>query len=208
MSRGRFVTFEGIEGVGKSTQLQAAAQWLRSRGVEPLLTREPGGTALGEALRDILLAPETGAICAHAELLLIFAARAEHLDKVVRPALAAGRLVLCDRFTDATYAYQGGGRGLAHADIAALEHLVQQGLQPDLTVVLDAPPALGLARSRRRGNSDRFEAESLAFFTAVRQDYLDRARSQPQRLRVVDATRGFEAVEADVRALLREVLPA
>lgn len=204
---GRFVTFEGIEGVGKSTQLAAAAAWLRGRGLEPVTTREPGGTAVGEALRGILLDPATGALCPRAELLLVFAARAEHLDKVVRPALAAGRIVLCDRFTDATYAYQGGGRGVDPAHIAVLEDLVQQGLRPDLTVLLDAPPELGLARSRRRSDLDRFEAESVAFFAAVRACYLARAQAEPGRIRVVDASRTPGEVEAAVAVLLEGLLP-
>lgn len=205
---GLFITFEGIEGVGKSTQLELAAQWLRERGLPVRLTREPGGTAAGEAIRAILLDPRTGALCPRAELLMIFAARAEHLDKVVRPALAAGQLVLCDRFTDATYAYQGGGRGLEPAAIATLETLVQGSLRPDVTLLLDAPPELGLARSRRRSDADRFEGESLAFFSAVRACYLARARAEPGRFRLIDASAPLDRVSAAVQEALQAAVEA
>jgi dTMP kinase len=200
---GRFIVIEGIEGVGKSTQLRYAEAHLAAGGREVVATREPGGTPLAERIRELVLAVRDESLPPAAELLLMFAARAVHLDNLIRPALARGAWVLCDRFTDATYAYQGGGRGFQDAEIGAIETLVQGGLAPDLVIVLDAPPKLGLARARaRRGEPDRFERERLEFFAVARSIYLQRAQRWPGRYAVVDASRGVAEVWADVQAAL------
>jgi dTMP kinase len=197
--RGLFVTFEGIEGVGKSTQIALAAQFLRARGEDPLVTREPGGTPLAERIRDIVLSPAQESLPGTAELLLMFAARAVHLANLVLPALATGRPVLCDRFTDASYAYQGAGRGLGQDRIAALEDIVQGALRPDLTLLLDAPVAQALARARSRGPAvDRFDLERAEFFTRVRDAYLARARAEPKRFAVVDASLDLDQVRSAI----------
>ncbi|MFN8604472.1 MAG: dTMP kinase [Candidatus Binatia bacterium] len=203
--KGRFITFEGGEGVGKSTQIARAARWLALRGIEVVLTREPGGTARAESLRAMLLDRDAEPMPRACELLLMFAARSTHLENLVRPALARGAWVLGDRFTDATYAYQGGGRGVPVPAIEALEQLVQDGFEPDLTVLLDAPVAVGLARAAARNGSrgpDRFETERAEFFERVRAAYLDRARSQQARIRVVDATGDVDDVARRIEALL------
>jgi dTMP kinase len=207
--QGRFITFEGGEGVGKSTQLGRAAAWLESTGVEVVLTREPGGTPRAEQLRRILLERNQEPMPQTCELLLMFAARATHLANLVEPAVARGAWVLCDRFTDATYAYQGGGRGLPEADIDALVRIVHPHRQPDLTVLLDAPVSLGLARARERNGvdgPDRFETEQVEFFERVRQSYLARASREPARFRVVDATGAVEQVGDAIRAALQGLL--
>ncbi|MCC7121578.1 MAG: dTMP kinase [Gammaproteobacteria bacterium] len=198
---GRFITFEGIEGVGKTTQVPIVAAALRARGIDVVATREPGGTRLGEGIRTLLLDRSLPPMADMTELLLVFAARAEHVETVIRPALAAGRWVVCDRFTDASYAYQGGGRGLADESIATLEHLVQGGLAPDLTLLFDAPVDIALGRAQSRGAGDRFEAERAEFFTRVRDAYLARAAAAPQRFIVVDACRDAAAVSATLRDL-------
>lgn len=203
---GRFITLEGIEGVGKSTQVAAAADAAAALGHEVVRTREPGGTAVGDRIRDVLLdpavepAPET-------ELLLMFAARAEHLERCVRPALAAGRWVVCDRFTDASYAYQGGGRGVSLARIAALETWLHDDLHPHLTLLLDAPVDTALARALGQGPSDRFERETRDFFERARATYLDRAEREPDRFRVIDATAPKDVVGAAVAAAVRALEP-
>jgi dTMP kinase len=184
--RGRFITVEGIDGAGKSTQLGWLRSFFENRGHDVLMTREPGGTALGEALRALLLNPEH-AMHPETETLLIFAARREHLIRVIMPALVAGKLVLCDRFTDATYAYQGYGRGVELARLRQLEEWVQGELQPDLTILFDVPVALGRQRSGGR-EPDRFEQEREEFFERVRQGYLQRARDNPDRFRIIDAS--------------------
>jgi len=196
MSHGRFITLEGSEGVGKSTNLRLIESLLRGRGIDVVCTREPGGTPLAEDIRGLLLARRDESVAPLAELLLVFAARAQHLDRVVRPALAAGRWVLCDRFTDATYAYQGGGRGVAESSIAELEHLVHPDLQPDLTLYLDVPVETGLARIATV-DRDRFEAEQREFFERVRQVYLDRSRRFP-RFRSIDARGTLDEVQGRV----------
>lgn len=198
--RGRFITFEGIDGAGKSTQIDAVATALRSRGLPIVLTREPGGTALGEALRDLIL---NQPMTAETETLLLFAARAEHLARVIRPALAAGQWVLCDRFTDATYAYQAGGRGVAQERIAALERWVHADLQPDLTLLFDVPPDVAAGRLARTRAADRFEAEEIGFFQAVRREYLARAEQEPARFFVVDGTRPPEALRLQLTDLMQ-----
>lgn len=204
MDQGLFITLEGIEGVGKTTQLEAAADWFREQGREVVVTREPGGTRAGECVRDLLLKRNATRIDADTELLLIFAARAQHLAEVVRPALASGQVVVCDRFTDASFAYQGGGRGIEPARIAQLESWVQQGLKPDLTLLLDAPVSVGLQRAGRRGDADRFEAEPERFFTTVRETYLEIARAEPARVCVIDAARSASEVTDEIRTQLAQ----
>lgn len=205
-AHGLFITLEGIEGVGKSSQLQAAADFLRSRGRDVVVTREPGGTPAGEAIRQVLLDTRHSGLAADTELLLIFAARAEHVARVIRPALQAGRDVLSDRFTDASYAYQGGGRGIPAARIAALEQWVHPRLQPDLTLLLDAPVQVALARANGRSKADRFEQEQAQFFEAVRGRYLDLAAARPERFRVIDAAVSIDTVRAAVIGALEEAL--
>ncbi|MDQ7912624.1 dTMP kinase [Pseudomonas sp. 102515] len=206
-ANGLFITLEGPEGAGKSTNRDYLAELLSASGREVVLTREPGGTPLAERIREILLAPAAEPMAVDTELLLMFAARAQHLAQVIRPALARGALVLCDRFVDATYAYQGGGRGVPVERIATLESFVLGDLQPDLTLVFDLPVDIGLARAARRGALDRFEQEQRAFFEAVRQTYLDRARAVPARYRLIDASRSLAEVQAELRALVATLEP-
>lgn len=199
---GLFITLEGPEGAGKSTNREYLAERLRERGLDVVLSREPGGTPLAEKIRELLLAPTGEPMASDTELLLVFAARAQHLDQVIRPALARGAVVLCDRFTDATYAYQGGGRGLAFERIEQLERFVQGELRPDLTLIFDLPVEVGLSRAAARGRLDRFEQEGVAFFESVRSAYLSRAQAAPQRYRVLDAAQPLAAVQADLDSLL------
>jgi len=203
---GLFITLEGPEGAGKSTNREYLAARLREQGVDVVMTREPGGTPLAERIRELLLAPSEERMAVDTELLLMFAARAQHLAEVIRPALARGAVVLCDRFTDATYAYQGGGRGLSVERIAILESFVQGELRPDLTLVFDLPVEIGLARAAARGRLDRFEQEGQAFFEAVRQAYLQRAGQQPQRYRLLDAAQPLSAVQQAIDALVPGIL--
>jgi dTMP kinase len=203
MSQGRFITVEGIEGVGKSTSLDAICTYLQRRGVEVVRTREPGGTAVGEAVRGLLLSRELPAMGPETELLLMFAARAEHLRRLILPALEAGKWVVCDRFTDASYAYQGAGRDIPDERIATLEDWVQGGLSPELTILLDADVRIGLGRVHARGETDRFERETLAFFERVRGCYRRRAEAFPQRFRIVDAGRSLESVTRYVIAAVQ-----
>jgi len=204
--RGRFITLEGVEGVGKSTQLQAICARLRERGLTVLETREPGGTAEADEIRATLLKVRSGSFDPMAELLLMFAARAVHVERLIRPALAAGTWVVCDRFTDASYAYQGGGRGIPSSRIAALERMVLKGLKPDLTLLLDVPVSVGMERARQRGSLDRFEQEQDAFFQRVRRVYLARARREPRRIRVVDAGQDMGAVQRAVVSVIDSVI--
>jgi dTMP kinase len=205
MKRGELITLEGGEGAGKSTQLTHIADWLRSKGRDVVVTREPGGTNIGERIREILL-HHRGGMTVETETLLMFAARAEHLTQVIRPSLAAGKTVLCDRFTDATYAYQGGGRGLPRERIAELERAVQAGLQPQLTILLDLPTDVGLARAGQRGVFDRFESEQREFFERVRAAYLEAATREPGRFRVIDASRPETDVTRAITAALEAFL--
>lgn len=204
--RGRFITLEGSEGSGKSTNLNHIHQRLQQAGIEVVLTREPGGTPLGEDIRALLLDHRQTAMASDTELLLMFAARAQHLNELILPALAAGKWVLCDRFTDATYAYQGAGRGIDKERIAQLEQWVQGALRPDLTLFLDLPVAQGLARAGERAELDRFEREEIAFFERVRQGYLSQAAAQPQRYRVVDAAPPLPQVQAQLNRILNDYL--
>lgn len=198
----RFITLEGGEGAGKSTSLAFIRDYFASRGLPLVVTREPGGTPLAEQVRELLLQKRDEAVAPDAELLLMFAARAQHIAGLIRPALARGEWVLCDRFTDATYAYQGGGRGLSMARIAELESLVQGGLRPGLTLLLDLPVAEGLARAEARAEKDRFESEREEFFERVRAAYRARAAAEPGRFRVIDASRPIPAVQAALAAAL------
>lgn len=203
---GLFITLEGPEGAGKSTNREYLAERLRERGIEVQLTREPGGTPLAERIRELLLDPSDEKMAVDTELLLVFAARAQHIAEVIRPALKRGAVVLCDRFTDATYAYQGGGRGLPVERIAQLESFVQGGLRPDLTLVFDLPVEIGLSRAAARGRLDRFEQEGRAFFEAVRNTYLDRARAEPARYHILDAAQSLAEVQRDLDGLLPMLL--
>lgn len=202
---GRFITFEGTEGVGKSTQMSLAANTLKESGVECVVTREPGGTPMAEAIRDLLLAPRAEPVNDLTELLLMFAARAQHLHTFVLPALEAGKWVLCDRFTDATFAYQGGGRGVPEERIALLENLVQGEVRPDAVILLDAPIETGMERARKRGALDRFEQEAVAFFQRIRDTYLARAAEAPHRYWIIDAAASLEQVSANVGEVLTEL---
>lgn len=202
--RGQFITLEGIEGAGKSSHLAFIQDYLQRAGKTVVLTREPGGTPLGEKIRELLLDHRNDAMAADTELLLMFAARAQHLAQVICPALARGDWVLCDRFTDATYAYQGGGRGISSARIAALETWVQAELRPDLTLLLDVPEDIGLQRAGQRSTPDRFERERVEFFAHVRKTYLEMARSYPARYRVIDAAQPLEIVQRDIHKLVEE----
>lgn len=204
--KGLFVTLEGPEGAGKSTNREYLAERLRACGVDVVLTREPGGTPLAERIRELLLTPADEPMAVDTELLLVFAARAQHLAQVIRPALERGAVVLCDRFTDATYAYQGGGRGLSIARIAQLEAFVQGELRPDLTLIFDLPVEVGLARAAARGRLDRFEQEGLRFFESVRRAYLERAKAAPSRYRIIDAGQPLNVVQQDVQALIPDLM--
>lgn len=200
---GRFITFEGGEGAGKSTMIERTQRWLTERGHRVVTTREPGGTDLSEKIRDIVLNRENTGLCPIAELLLVFASRAQHLHELIRPALDRGETVLCDRFTDASWAYQGGGRGLSADMIATLENAVHGDLQPDLTILLDLPVETGLQRMSNRGNADRIEQESRAFFERVRQTYLNRASAEPGRFVVIDASQDENSVWYQVERALQ-----
>ena len=204
--KGQFITVEGIEGVGKTTNIEFIRQRLLAAGKDVVVTREPGGTPLGEAIRGLLLDPEYTGMDSSCELQLMFAARAEHLARVIRPALDKGQWVLCDRFTDATYAYQGGGRGIDTGVIARLEELVQGDFRPDLTLLLDVPVEIGLARASERGKLDRFEQEKVEFFERVRQAYLGMARQHATRYRIVDASQPLEQVQKQLEVVLQSVL--
>ena len=201
--RGWFITFEGGEGAGKSTMIERTHQWLIDHEHVVVNTREPGGTVLAEQIRAIVLDQGNSALCATAELLLVFASRAQHLAELIRPALAQGSTVLCDRFTDATWADQGGGRGMSADLIATLENAVHGDLQPDLTLLLDLPVLLGLERVSSRGKADRIEQESVAFFDRVRQTYLRRAASAPERFVVIDASVDEQAVWQQLERILQ-----
>lgn len=204
MSRGRFITLEGMDGAGKTTHLEWLRGKLAARGIALTVTREPGGTPLGEALRKLLLDnhqplnPDT-------EALLMFAARREHIAQVIEPALAAGRCVLCDRFTDATYAYQAGGSGMAWERVAELEQWVQGALQPDLTLYFDLDPAVGRARARQAREPDRFEREKQAFYERVRAAYLRRAAEHPRRIRVIDASRSIAEIQLELEGVIASI---
>lgn len=204
--QGQFITVEGSEGVGKSSNLAFIEDYLRNADIDIVRTREPGGTPLGESVRELLLDARQTAMCDDMELLLMFAARAQHLAEVIRPALEAGKWVLCDRFTDATYAYQGGGRGMPMERIQQLEDWVQGELRPDHTLLLDMPVADGLQRAGARSEPDRFEQEQHAFFERVRETYLARAKQEPARIHVIDASPALDVVQTHIAAVLQRIL--
>ena len=208
---GRFITFEGGEGVGKSTNIAFVADWLKKQGITVVVTREPGGTEIAEKIRnDLLKAHHSEDMTAMTELLLVFAARAQHIEKVIVPALQRGEWVICDRFSDSTMAYQGYGRELPRADIELLTGLVQKDLQPDCTLLLDAPVETGMARASRRAEqgieqTDRFELEKLSFFEKVRQGFLELAAHSP-RFHKLDATQPLDKVQRDIESVLKAIL--
>ncbi len=204
-SRVRFITLEGTEGVGKTSNLEHVCHLLQRAGYEVVATREPGGTPLAESIRSLLLEVREEPVDPTVELLMVFAARAQHVARVIEPALAAGRWVVCDRFTDATFAYQGGGRGISMEDIATLESLVQGDLRPDLTLYLDVPVEVAAKRIAGRDH-DRFEREQMDFFERVRKTYLERAADEPQRVRVVDARQDLATVQAEIDRVVAEFL--
>jgi dTMP kinase len=205
MTRGRFITFEGIDGAGKSSHLDLACELARARGAEVVRTFEPGGTPFGQKLREVVLHHSTSPL---AETLAMFAARSAHVEAVIAPALAAGRWVVCDRFTDSTYAYQCGGNGVPREQVASLESLVHPGLQPDATFLFDIDPAIAGERQRKASRTpDRFESERAEFFVRVRDAYLERARAMPQRFHVIDASAGLEEVREAVRAAFARAFP-
>ncbi|WP_444957913.1 dTMP kinase [Microbulbifer sp. ZKSA002] len=206
MSHGKFITLEGVEGVGKSTNLLFITEWLKKHNINFIQTREPGGTPLAEQLRELLLAKRDESVDPTAELLMVFAARAQHLSQVILPALKRGDWVICDRFTDATYAYQGGGRRLDRQLIEQLEQTVQGDLRPDKVLLLDLDPEVGLKRAARTGEADRFESEHLEFFQRVRAAYRDRAEAAPARYAVVDAGQSLEQVQMDLAKQLELLL--
>ncbi len=200
--RGKFITIEGTEGVGKTTNIEFIQSWMNSKKLTFGTTREPGGTPLAEQLRELLLAPREETVCNTAELLMMFAARAQHLNQVIEPMLCEGAWVLCDRFTDATYAYQGAGRHMRDDLIRDLELMVQGSLQPDLTLILDIPVQVGLARASERSAPDRFEQEQIEFFERVRNRYLQIAQDNPQRCVVIDASRSLDGVQSQISDVL------
>ncbi len=205
MKLGKFITLEGIDGAGKSTQLAWIVELLQQAGLQPVVTREPGGTALGERLR-VLLLDKSMAMHAETETLLMFAARREHLDKVILPALQQGQWVISDRFTDASFAYQGGGRGLDTGKLEILEHWVG-ALQPDLTLYFDVPVEVGQQRISQIKDADRFELEQASFFQRVRNAYLDRARQFPERIQIIDSSRSLTEVKAAIEQTIQRLLP-
>jgi dTMP kinase len=200
--RGKFITIEGSEGVGKTTNMAFIKGWLEAKKLSYISTREPGGTPLAEQVRELLLAPRAELVCSASELLLMFAGRAQHIDQVIEPALAGGRWILCDRFTDATYAYQGAGRKMGSDLIAELEILVQGSLRPDLTLILDIPVDIGLKRASARSDPDRFELEQVEFFERVRRGYLGIAEQDPDRCKLIDASQSLEQVQSQIANVL------
>jgi len=206
VSQGRFITVEGTEGVGKSTNMAFIESWLKQSGKELVVTREPGGTVLGEKLREVLLDAKEQSMSDDTELLLMFAARAQHLQEVILPALEAGKWVLCDRFTDSTYAYQGGGRGIEHSRIAELEQWVQGERRPDMTIILDLPVEIGLERAGKRSDPDRFELEEHNFFNNVRNTFLARAKENPARYAVIDASPSVDEVQQSIQSVLEKLV--
>jgi dTMP kinase len=202
MERGKFITIDGVEGAGKSTQIDFIRDYLSSKGINVILTREPGGTELGEKIRELLLSPETKSMHSETELLLMFAARNEHIHRKIMPALAQGDWVLSDRFTDASYAYQGGGRGLDINRIAQLEQWVLQDFTPDMTLLLDVPVELGMSRIESRGKKDRIELEAMDFFNRVRESYIDRSKQFPDRIKLIDSSQTVKFTTQQIKVVL------
>ena len=202
MQRGKFITIDGVEGAGKSTQITFICDYLKAKGVNVILTREPGGTDVGEKIRTLLLSNSTGKMHADTELMLMFAARNEHIQNKIMPALKQGDWVLSDRFTDASYAYQGGGRGLDVERIAQLEQWVLQDFTPDMTLLLDVPVEIGMSRVESRGKKDRIELEATDFFNRVRQAYIDRSEQFPDRIKLIDSSQTVEHTEQQIKVIL------
>ena len=206
MKKNLFVTLEGIEGAGKSTFMDFIEKFFVDEGRDVKKTREPGGTKIGEQVRDILLKNENQKLISDSELLLMFAARAQHISEVILPALSSGKVVLCDRFIDASYAYQGGGRGIEYSKINLLEKWVMPDLKPDLTLLFDLDVSVALERIKKRSDADRFESEDLYFFKQVRESYLERADSEPARFQIIDSALPLKNVEEQVRNVLKDIL--
>ena len=202
MERGKFITIDGVEGAGKSTQIEFICEYLKAEGVNVILTREPGGTDIGEKIRTLLLSNSTGKMHADTELMLMFAARNEHIQNKIMPALKQGDWVLSDRFTDASYAYQGGGRGLDVGRIAQLEHWVSQDFTADMTLLLDVPVEIGMSRVESRGKKDRIELEATDFFNRVRQAYIDRSEQFPERIKLIDSSQTVEHTKQQIKVIL------
>ena len=204
---GIFISVEGSDGAGKGSNIEFIQRWFKSRSQNVVITREPGGTPLGEKVRELLLAKNSTSISPMTELLLMFAARSQHIEDVIKPALSENRVVLCDRFTDASFAYQGGGRGLANEQIEQLKRLVQGDLQPDLTLLLDIPIDVGLARVSNRGEPDRFDSEADEFKTRVRTAYLQLAENEPERLVIINADQPLKVVQCEIERVLESRFP-
>ncbi|NOQ79528.1 MAG: dTMP kinase [Gammaproteobacteria bacterium] len=205
MFKGKFITIEGSEGSGKSTNINFIQDYLKQKNIPFILTREPGGTPIAEKIRDLLLDKANTSLCDDAELLLMFAARAQHLNELIIPALESGKWVISDRFTDASYAYQGGGRGLSWQKIAQLEQWVQGDLRPDATILLDVPVDKGMERVRERGETDRFEQEQLSFFKRIRDAYLKLAREDPERFYIIDTLPAIEEVQQQLHQVMEQL---
>lgn len=203
---GVFLTLEGIEGVGKSTAISYIKEFLTLAKKEFVITREPGGTAIAEKIREVLLIPTEEVMQPEAELLLMFASRIQHVNHVIRPALQANKWVISDRFVDASYAYQGGGRGVPLVYLQQLDQWIVNGIQPDCTILLDAPPEIGLARAKHRAPHDRIEQEQVDFFTRAREVYLQRAEKFPERFRIIDATQPLKVVQGELKKILEELI--
>ena len=199
---GMFITLEGTEGVGKTTNIQYISEWLTARDIKHVVTREPGGTPLSEDIRSLLLGSQTEEIMPMTELFLVFASRTQHLEQLIKPSLANATWVLCDRFTDASYAYQGAGRGILNSTIECLESITQQKMQPDLTIIFDLPVVDGIRRARGRSAPDRFEQEDLSFFDRVRENYLLRAKRFSERCKIIDASKPLKDVQAQLNRIL------
>ena len=206
MKKGLFITLEGIEGAGKSTVVDFIEDFLTKEGHDIIKTREPGGTVIGEQIREILLKNENHTLTYDAELLLVFSARAQHIQEVILPALSSGKIILCDRFTDASYAYQGGGRGIDASRISLLEKWVQGDLRPNLTLLFDLDVSIGMQRTKKRSDTDRFEREEIIFFEKIRNTYLERAQKEPQRFRIINSASSLENVKEQIVSILKDFL--
>ena len=206
MKKGLFITLEGIEGAGKSTAVDFIEDFLTKEGHDVIKTREPGGTVIGEQIREILLKNENYTLTYDTELLLVFSARAQHIQEVILPALSSGKIILCDRFTDASYAYQGGGRDIDASRINLLEKWVQEDLRPNLTLLFDLDVSIGMQRTKKRSDADRFEREEINFFEKIRNTYLERAKKEPQRFRIINSASSLENVKEQIVSILKDFL--
>jgi len=206
MKKGLFITLEGIEGAGKSTAVDFIEDFLTKEGHDVIKTREPGGTVIGEQIREILLKNENYTLTYDTELLLVFSARAQHIQEVILPALSSGKIILCDRFTDASYAYQGGGRNIDASRINLLEKWVQEDLRPNLTLLFDLDVSIGMQRTKKRSDADRFEREEINFFEKIRNTYLERAKNEPQRFRIINSASSLESVKEQIITILKDFL--